>query len=168
LVCHQSNFRTLTRYTPAAHCGRHAGQWPTRDECASEAHSKPLSRTTCQGAVSAAAIPAIGSPPARHLAVEEATAAALAATTTVQHKEEVAKSSLPRVLMVQSPFPIDNPPLCTIQVQQIVTSSGLNRWRSAGPMREVRRMARMSFWLHGASGAPENPSSDGAHERRGC
>ena len=49
--------------------------------------------------------------------------------------------------MVQSPFPIDNPPLCTIQVQQIVTSSGLNRWRSAGPMREVRRMARMSFWL---------------------
>ena len=51
------------------------------------------------------------------------------------------------MLMVQSPFPIDNPPLCTIQVQQIVTSSGLNRWRSAGPMREVRRMARTSFWL---------------------
>ena len=49
--------------------------------------------------------------------------------------------------MVQSPFPIDNPPLCTIQVLQIVTSSGLNRWRSAGPMREVRRMARTSFWL---------------------
>ena len=61
--------------------------------------------------------------------------------------KKVAKSSLPRVLMVQSPFPIDNPPLCTIQVQQIVTSSGLNRWRSAGPMREVRRMARTSFWL---------------------
>ena len=26
LVCHQSNFRTLTRYTPGAHYGRHAGQ----------------------------------------------------------------------------------------------------------------------------------------------
>ena len=97
LVCHQSNFRTLTRYTPAAHCGRHAGQWPTREECASAAHSKPLSRTTCHGAASAAAIPAIGSPPAQHLAVEEATAAALAATTTVQHKEGRAIESAARV-----------------------------------------------------------------------
>ena len=26
LVCHQSKFRTLPRYTPAAHYGRHAGQ----------------------------------------------------------------------------------------------------------------------------------------------
>ena len=60
---------------------------------------------------------------------------------------KVAQSSLPRVLMVRPPFPVDNSPLCTIQVQQIVTSSGLNRWRSAGPIREVRRMDRMSFWL---------------------
>ena len=51
------------------------------------------------------------------------------------------------MLMVQPPFPVDNSPLCTIQVQQIVTSSGLKRWRSAGPIREVRRMDRMSFWL---------------------
>ena len=49
--------------------------------------------------------------------------------------------------MVQPPFSVDNSPPCIIQVQPIVTSSGLNRWRSAGPMREVRRMARMSFWL---------------------
>ena len=32
------------------------------------------------------------------------------------------QSSLPRVLMVQQPFPVDNSPPCTIQVQQIVTN----------------------------------------------
>ena len=138
--------RTLTRYTPAAHCGRHAGQWPTREECASPAHSKPLSRTTCHGAASAAAIPAIDSPPARHLAVQQALLQ-LSWRRPPCSTKIVVKSSLPRVLMVRPPFPVDNSPLCTIQVQQIVTSSGLNRWRSAGPIREVRRMDRMSFWL---------------------
>ena len=67
----------------------------------------------------------------------------------------VAKSSLPRVLMVQPPFPVDNSPLCTIQVQQIVTRSGLNRWRSAGPIREVPGWPEcLSGWLlhAGASG----------------
>ena len=33
---------------------------------------------------------------------------------------KVAQSSLPRVWMVQPPFPVDSPPPCTIQVQQIV------------------------------------------------
>jgi hypothetical protein len=40
---------------------RHAGLWPTAEECASAAHSTALSRTTYHGAASAAAIPAIGS-----------------------------------------------------------------------------------------------------------
>jgi len=109
-------------------------------------HSTPLSRTTCHGAASAAAIPTIGSPPARHLAVQQALLQ-LSRRRPPCSTNKVAQSSLPRVLMVQPPFPVDSPPLCTIHVQQIVTSSGLNRWRSAGPMREVRRMNRMSFWL---------------------
>ena len=121
MVCYQSNFRTLARYTPAAHCGRHAGQWPTRKECASAAHSKPLSRTTCHGAASAAAIPAIGSPPARHLAVQQALLQ-LSRRRPPCSMNKVAQSSLPRVLMVQQPFPVDNSPPCTIQVQQIVTN----------------------------------------------
>ena len=89
--------RTLTRYTPAAHCGRHAGQWPTREECASAAHSTALSRTTSHGAASAAAISAIDSPPARHLAAQQATAAALVAMTTVQHKDSREIESSARV-----------------------------------------------------------------------
>ena len=35
---------------------------------------------------------------------------------------KVAQSSLPRVLMVQLPFPVDSSPPCTIQVQQLVTT----------------------------------------------
>ena len=65
---------------------RHAGLWPTAEEFASAAHSMALSRTNCHGAASAAAFPPIGSPSARHVASEQATAAALVATTTVQHK----------------------------------------------------------------------------------
>ena len=100
---------------------RDAGQWPTREECASAAHSKPLSRTTCHGAASAAAIPAIGSPPARHLAVQQALLQ-LSWRRPPCSTKRVAQSSLPRVLMVQPPFPVDSPPPCTIQVQQIVTN----------------------------------------------
>ena len=98
------------------------------------------------GVASAAAIPAICSPPARHLAVQQALLQ-LSWRRPPCSMNKVAQSSLPRVLMVQPPFPVDNSPPCTIQVQQIVTSSGLKRWRSAGPIREVRRMDRMSFWL---------------------
>ena len=82
--------------------------------------------------------------------------------------KRVAQSSLPRVLMVQPPFPVDNSPICTIQVQQIVTSWGLNRWRSAGPMREVRRMDRMSFWLASSRWRGWQCPAEHPHQPRVC
>ena len=72
------------------------------------------------------------------------------------------------MLMVQPPFPVDNSPICTIQVQQIVTSWGLNRWRSAGPMREVRRMDRMSFWLASSRWRGWQCPAEHPHQPRVC
>ena len=100
---------------------RHAGLWPTAEECASAAHSMALSRTTCHGAASAAAFPPIGSPPVRHVAAQQALQQ-LSWRRPRCSTKKVATSSLPRVLKVQLFSSIDHPPPCTIQVQQIVTN----------------------------------------------
>ena len=100
---------------------RHAGLWPTAEECASAAHSTALSRTTCHGAASAAAFPPIGSPPVRHVAAQQALQQ-LSWRRPRCSTKKVATSSLPRVLKVQLFSSIDHPPPCTIQVQQIVTN----------------------------------------------
>ena len=79
LICHQSIFCTLTRYTLKAPNGCPMGGRSNSDFRASSVHILPRLSTASRSAASAAAFPAIGSPPARHLAVELATAAALVA-----------------------------------------------------------------------------------------
>lgn len=79
LICHQSIFCTLTRYTLKAPNGCPMGGRSNSDFRVSSVHILPHLSTASRSAASAAAFPATGSPPARHLAVELATAAALVA-----------------------------------------------------------------------------------------
>ena len=79
LICHHSIFCTLTRYTLKAPNGCPMGGRSNSDFRASSVHILPHLSTASRSVASAAAFPAIGSPPARHLAMELATAAALVA-----------------------------------------------------------------------------------------
>ena len=79
LICHHSIFCTLTRYTLKAPNGCPMGGRSNSDFRASSVHILPHLSTASRSVASAAAFPAIGSPPARHLAVELATAAGLVA-----------------------------------------------------------------------------------------
>ena len=123
LVCHQSIFRTLTRYSTLR-----SPLWaPPRLMCY-DPHQKnvPLQCTERPSA----APPAIVRPqprPSRQKALHQLDPSPwrkpllqLSWRRPPCSTNRVAQSSLPRVLMVQLPFPVDSSPPCTIQVQPIV------------------------------------------------